>query len=381
MKKVIKKMDIWLLVLMIVFSVFGLLMIFSASSIAAVLRNNTTSSYYFVKQLVSVVFAFIVGIFIILIPTNSYKPWLAKLAVYGIVAALILVLSYGIISNGAQSWYDFGKFDFQPAELAKAILIIYFGVYYNKLLKSHNQNFIYLVKPLILSIIVALLVFMQPDFGGAMIISGLAFFIFLAIPMPKKTKKNITVFLATIVGLAVVTALLFGKNIFSENQMKRFIFLNPCSRYQQVTGYQVCNSYIAINNGGLLGVGLGDSTQKYLYLPEAHTDFIFPIIVEELGLIVGIFVLIGYVILLSRILLIAKRATNIRNSTIAYGVFIIFIGHILINLLGVLGLFPLTGVPLPFLSYGGSFNVIILSLLFIVQRISIETKMNIDKNI
>lgn len=381
MKKVIKNMDIWLLVLMILFSSFGLLMIFSASSIAAVLKNNTTSSYYFIKQLVSVIIAFGVGVVIVNIPTNWYKPFFARLAVYGIIVALIFVLSYGIISNGAQSWYDFGKFDFQPAELAKSILIIYFGVYYNKLLKSNHQNYLNLIKPIVFSVVIAVLVFMQPDFGGAVIIASLAFFIFLSVPMSQKLKKNIILFLVTVVGVGLVTALLFGKNIFNENQMQRFVFLNPCSRYQQNTGYQVCNSYIAINNGGLLGVGLGDSTQKYLYLPEAHTDFIFPIIVEELGLLVGIAVLLGYIFLLSRILIIAKKANNIRNSTIAYGVFLLLISHILINLLGVLGLFPLTGVPLPFLSYGGSFNLFILALLFIVQRISIENKMNIDKKI
>ena len=142
------------------------------------------------------------------------------------------------------------------------------------------------------------------------------------------------------------------------------------------TGYQVCNGFIAFHNGGLFGVGLGNSTQKYLYLPEAHTDFIFPIIVEELGLFVGILVILGYFYILYRILKLAKKADCIRNQIICYGTFIYFLLHLLINFLGILALIPLTGVPLPFLSYGGSFCFNIIAMMFVLQRISIETSEN-----
>ena len=116
-------------------------------------------------------------------------------------------------------------------------------------------------------------------------------------------------------------------------------------------------------------VGLGDSTQKYLYLPEAHTDFIFPIICEELGAIVGILVILLYAALLYRLLKISKEATNLKNSILAYGTFLLILCHVLVNLLGVLGL-----IPLPFLSYGGSFNVNVILMLFVVERVAIENK-------
>ena len=145
------------------------------------------------------------------------------------------------------------------------------------------------------------------------------------------------------------------------------------------TGYQVCNGLIAYHNGGLFGVGLGNSSQKYLYLPEAHTDFIFPILVEELGLLVGIFVLIGYILILYRILKIAKSCDNIRNFIICYGTFIYILLHLIINLAGSLALIPLTGVPLPFLSYGGSYNMNIILMCFVLQRIAIENKINEEK--
>ena len=147
------------------------------------------------------------------------------------------------------------------------------------------------------------------------------------------------------------------------------------------TGYQVCNGFIAYHNGGLFGLGLGNSTQKYLYLPEAHTDFIFPILVEELGLIVGILTILGYIYILYRILKIAKKADSIRNSIICYGTFLYLLMHLLINFMGSLALIPLTGVPLPFLSYGGSFNMNVIFMIFIVQRIAIESKQNEEKRL
>jgi len=156
--------------------------------------------------------------------------------------------------------------------------------------------------------------------------------------------------------------------------LQRFQFANPCTRYTENTGYQVCNGFIAIHNGGLFGVGLGNSSQKYLYLPESHTDFIFPIIIEEWGAIVGVLLILGYMIMLYRILKIAREAENLRLSILAYGVFLYLLFHILVNLLGVLALIPLTGVPLPLLSYGGSFTLNVVIMLFVVERVNIENK-------
>ena len=149
-------------------------------------------------------------------------------------------------------------------------------------------------------------------------------------------------------------------------------FKRPCDRILE-NGSQVCNCYIAINNGGLTGVGLGNSTQKYLYLPEPYTDFIFAIVVEELGIITGIVVILLYMIVLYRILVIGRKAKNNRGAVMCYGIaFYIFI-HIAVNLLGIMGIIPLTGVPLPFLSYGGSFTISLIAALAIVQKVAIES--------
>jgi len=167
---------------------------------------------------------------------------------------------------------------------------------------------------------------------------------------------------------------LTGKSGLYAYQLQRFNFFNPCSRYTEVgTGYQVCNSYIAINNGGLFGVGIGNSTQKYLYLPESYTDFIFPVILEELGLLFGIFIILIYAYIIFRILSIAKRCYTLSHGLICYGVAAYIFIHVFINLIGVLGLFALTGVPLPFLSYGGSYALCLTIGLTLVQRINVET--------
>ena len=139
------------------------------------------------------------------------------------------------------------------------------------------------------------------------------------------------------------------------------------------------NSYIAIKNGGIFGVGLGKSTQKYLYLPEAHTDFIFAIIIEETGLVAGAIIILAYFIIIWRILMIGKKSYNLQGTIICYGVATYIALHVMINLGGVLGLIPLTGVPLPFLSYGGSFCMCLIFALTFVGRICYENSLQKTK--
>ena len=215
---------------------------------------------------------------------------------------------------------------------------------------------------------------MQPDFGTAFVIFGIVLLIFYALPLQKETRSPINkIFLGGIV-LVALALLLTGGTFLREYQLKRFNFFDPCERYEEETGYQLCNSLIAFKNGGLTGLGIGESTQKYLYLPEAHTDFIFPIIVEEWGMFIGIIIVGIYCFILIRILNIAKRANNLGNSIIAYGVFSYLLFHIFVNLVGVMGIGPLTGVPLPFLSYGGSFTISLIASLAVIQRIHIEMR-------
>lgn len=375
MKKTWNKIDKPLLFATVALCVTGLLMVFSSSSVAAVLRYEKTSIYFFVRQLAFFIVSFIAGLFVLKIETKYYKK-LAYIGIVGITALLILLLIYGSVTNHVQSWFYIPGtgFAIQPAEFAKSILIVFMACFYNKLIKTKNNNiYLYLI-PLIIAGVIGFLIMMQPDFGSAFILLGIAFCIFISIPLEKSNLPKIMMILVSGAAILIITLFYSGTEILNSEQMSRFDFQNPCQRYQEKTGYQVCNGFIAINNGGLFGVGIGNSTQKYLYLPESHTDFIYAILVEELGLIFGIIVLGLYVLLLSRLLYVARHAYNIRNSVIAYGVFWYFTFHIIINLCGMLSIMPLTGVPLPLMSYGGSSTINFVIMLFVVQRISIENK-------
>lgn len=376
MRKLFSKMDIPLFVLTIIFSVLGLVMIYSASSVSALIRYHVPTYYFFLKQAIFIIAALIVGFVIILrLPTKRYTV-LSWPLILGIVAALALLFVKGKLTNQVVSWYDLGFFSLQPSEFAKSILIVFSACFYNGLHNRKVKNiYVYLI-PLAFGAIIAGLIMMQPDFGSAAIVAGIVFLTFISVPMVKNNIIRVVKVIGIGLVIGAIAIVYSGQEILNTMQLNRFNFRNPCSRYTEETGYQVCNGFIAINNGGLFGLGLGNSTQKYLYLPESHTDFIFPIIVEELGLIVGVLIIIGYMYMLYRILKIAKESETLRCSVLAYGTFWYLTLHILINLLGILALIPLTGVPLPLLSYGGSFTVNVLVMLFVVQRVNIENKIN-----
>lgn len=379
MRKLLSKMDIPLLLIMLIFIVLGLTMIYSASSVSSVVRYGYAPYHFFIRQAIFVGVSLFVGFTLIIrLPTRTYGA-LAWPLLIAIILALVLLFIKGEVTNNAQSWYDFGFFSLQPSEFAKSILIVFMAVFYNKLQYKKSKNIYSYLIPLAAGALIAGLVIMQPDLGSAAIIAGIVFLTFISIPLVKNNMIRFIKIIAIGLVIGLIVLLYSGADFLNSMQIDRLTFQNPCSRYTETTGYQVCNGFIAINNGGLFGVGLGNSTQKYLYLPESHTDFIFPIIVEELGLVTGILIILGYIFMLYRILKIAKSSENLRCSVLAYGTFWFLTLHILVNLLGILALIPLTGVPLPFLSYGGSFTVNVIIMLFVVERVNIENNINKTK--
>ncbi len=375
MKKLFNKLDKKLLLLMLIFTIFGLVMVFSASSISAVLYNKVEETYFFKRQAFIAIGMWFIGIFFILrIPTSKYK-FLAKGYFFLILIILALIFPYGTITNSAKSWFRVGPIRVQPSEFFKSAMILYFSVYFEKLIQKKDFDNKKVMWPIILSVIGIGLVAIQPDLGTAIIIAGI--FGLLILYMPIKTKAyNFLKTSGIIVVCFLVLFVALSGNLLTKEQSDRLNFKSPCTRYTEKTGYQVCNGFIAISNGGLFGKGLGNSTQKYLYLPEAHTDFIFPIVVEEIGVIGASVVLLMYILLLFRLLKISKEASTIRGTIIAYGTFCYILLHLAVNFLGILALIPLTGVPVPFLSYGGSFLMNILFLMFVNERIAIETNIN-----
>ncbi len=371
MRKIFNKMDRKLLILILISLIFGLMMVGSASSLKAYM-SKSDSYFYFKRQLLFIFLGLLCFYIIVKTPIKKWKG-LIYLGVIIVTGALVYVLINEKVMNGINGWLFIGGFGIQPSEFAKTILILFFAITFEKMLKIKFISNVSKVLPFVVPLIFIFLVFEQPDFGTMMILVGITAIIFLIIPYDRKTKFVMCNFTIASVFILVLVMLVTGKGLTSS-QLSRFKFKDPCTRYRQETGYQVCNGYIAINSGGLLGVHYGNSKQKYLYLPEAHTDFIFAIIIEEMGLIVGILIILVYFAMIWRIILIGKRSYNLQGTIICYGVATLISLHIIINLGGVLGLIPLTGIPLPFYSYGGSFMINLLICLGFTQRVCVENK-------
>ena len=369
MIRTLNKMDKLLLVLTIIMFIFGLFMIFDASSMRSFLDYGVNTKY-FTKQLFILGLCFVLAIIIMSKKLSKYNS-IIYVIVIGLLFILIALLVTGVATNNSKSWFYIGSFGIQPSEFAKVIIILFTAVFYNINIKRLD-NIVVAVTPLFIGALFTFLTLLQPDGGTGLILFGITTLLFYISPVSKEIKIKVTfaglIFLVLILMLVLIT----GKSPLSKMQQGRFNYLKPCTRYQDDSGYQVCNGYIAINNGKLFSIEPGNSKQKYLYLPEAHTDFIFPIIVEEMGLITGIVIIIIYMIIIYRILLIGKRSYSLLNSIICYGVACYIFLHVVINLTGILGLLPLTGVPLPFLSYGGSFALSLTAAIALVERVAIE---------
>ena len=371
----IKNMDKMLLLMIIIFAAFGLVVVFSSSNITAVLFYHYESTYFFKKQL----FFTVVGILAMfgiatVFPEKKYFG-LSIAGIFGLTFMFIMLRAMGSV-NDSQSWYTLGAATFQPSEFAKPVIIAFLaGWYYNF---TKYDKFWKSLIPIGIVAFLCIFIALEPDVGTAGVICLITMLIYFTLPTRNKTLGLLRILailgiIGCIVGLYIFQPYFINREATSR-QESRLAFTNPCSRADQKTGYQVCNAYIAINNGGLLGRGFGQSTQKFLYLPEAYTDFVFPIVVEELGLLGATAVLLGYLLLLFKILVIARNATTLEDSIIAFGTFSYLLVHIIINLCGVFALIPMTGIPLPFLSYGGSFLLNLFILLGLTLRVSANNK-------
>mgnify|MGYP000586379106 FL=1 len=374
-RQIIRYLDKPLFIITAILFLFGLVMIFSASNVTAYMSGRSAYDF-FLRQGLFLIIGFVLFCLIIRFTTKAYGM-MSHLLLVIFTAVLILLLIYGKATNYAVSWIRIGSFTIQPSEFIKIIMIIWMARYYEVHAKRLGSWFISSL-PLMVGAVITFLIVIQPDLGTAIIFALLVGCIFLSVPIPKRVKRNIILFVILIILGVAVVLLLSGKSFLQSRQLERFDFTNPCDRLLD-TGNQVCNGYIAINNGGLTGIGLGNSTQKYLYLPYPYTDFIFAVIVEELGALVGVGLVLAYLYVLYRIIKIGKASYTNRGAIICYGVAAYIFIHIAVNLMGLLGLMPMTGVPLPFVCYGGSFTVCLMLALTFVQRVNIETKIREEK--
>lgn len=348
MKKPKDKTIFWSLIsIPLILSFIGLIFIFEASAIKAysVFKN---SFYFFRNQF----FWIFIGVFLMLIFSKINYKNLYSLSVIFLLSTiflLILVLlpGVGLRVGGANRWLDFGFFNLQPTELAKLSIILYLSSWFSKKEKDIFLPFVSLLGFLIF------LILLQPDMGTAMIILSISLVIYY--------QSGMNIFnLILLLPFIILASFILIK--IAPYRLNRLVaFFNPSSDPQGIT-YHINQIFISLSRGGFFGQGFGSSRQKYLFLPEAHTDSIFAIIVEEFGFFGGVFLIFLYILFVYRIYQLLIKINDKMAKLLVSGIFAFFNFQILINLAGMVGLFPLTGVPLPFVSYGGS-NLLISYIL------------------
>ncbi len=380
LKRTFHDLDKRLLLACIIINIIGLLFIASSASSQFGGTGLEIFSYFF-KQLALLLASTFLGIFIVSTDTSVYKKLIMPAYII-IIGILMFMIAQGDAHRGSINWIEIAGITFQPSEFTKLLLIIFLAVtfekfYYNlKTNKEEQSNII--AKFLVIGLTPVAVVFLQNDFGTMLVLSGIFVVMFFTSPISRQYKlKSFFLIVIMIIGFCLFQLSTKGY-ILTAEQIDRFNYINPCSNYEE-GGYQICNSMIAINNGNLFGVGAGKSSQKYSYIPEAHTDSIFAIIVEEMGLLLSTIIFILYAYILYRIMMLACYANTVRGRYICVGTAAYLFSHILINLGGLFGLLPLTGIPLPFISYGGSFIISATLTLAVTQRVHIETKRSYTK--
>jgi rod shape determining protein RodA len=322
---------------------------------------------YFLKQSLWIVVASIAFFAVSRLDLRFLKrPTFVFVLYLGIIFILFTLFIVGHTSNGAQSWLSFGGFSFQPADLAKLVVIILLAKYFSR---RHIEiaNIRHIIVSGIYVAIPTLLILLQPDFGSAVVVMGLWFFLVLISGISKKH-----LFALLFIGLSVLSvAWLF---LFKPYQKERILnFIHPLSDIRG-SGYNAYQSTIAVGSGGLIGKGLGYGTQSRLsYLPEYRTDFVFAAFAEEWGFIGSILIIILYALLLTRLAYFASLGTSNFETLFTYGVVVFILLHMVVNIGMNIGLVPVTGIPLPFMSYGGShllIEMIALGMCVAMERYS-----------
>lgn len=355
--------DKWLLASVLVLSAFGLIMVFSASEVQGyVLYQN--SAYFFQHQILWLAVGCVGGLVALGFDYHRLRA-LSPVAAAGTVILLLLVLvpHIGITANGARRWLGFSNFTVQPAEIAKAVMIVYVARWLDKSgNRVRNVRDGLLPFMLMLGLVVGL-VLLERDLGTAMVVAVIGIAMFL-VAGARWWHVVGTLGLAT-----GAMALLIRLEPYRFSRMSAFI--NPWADSLN-TGFQSVQSSIALGSGGLFGVGLGQSIQKYQWLPEAHTDFIFAIIGEEVGLIGTLFVLILFCLFAYRGYRSALRAPDRFGLLLATGITTWLIFQAFVNMAAVTLTLPTTGIPLPFVSFGGSSLSVSLAAVGLLLNISAQ---------
>lgn len=355
--------DKLLMIIVICLLLFGLIMVYSSTMIMS--KENYGDSFYFLKRQLMWLS---VGLIIFLIIASWRHPIYLdpKFVWFALVLSCIalVIVFFGSKINNSYRWIRFAGFSFQPSELAKISTVLYLSYILGR--KNEDVNNLKKLAVILIPVfLMEILILKEPDYGNFFLI------LFIAMVVLFIAGLKIKYFAISLVGVLPIFYLIIKLN---PDKMNRIVaFFNP-DKYAATLNFQVMQSLNAVGSGGIFGQGLGKSTQKLFFLPYAYTDFIFSIIGEEVGLIGSLFVIILFVAFLSRGIIIAKHSGNRHTYLLVIGLSCLIVLQALINISVTLGIFPTTGIPLPFISIGGSSLVSSLIVTGIIINVSRHRK-------
>ncbi len=378
-KRYFKHFDYPLFFVYLALCLFGLVMIYSASMGWAVIKYGWEPDVFFNNQKLNLAISLPAFFLASIFPYKHYKSKPMMMLMLGVMFTL-LVLVHFIGSggeSGSQSWIHLGFGNIQPSEVAKIVIVLYFAAIFTKKHQAGTINKLNesVGPPLLVLLGVFVSVMLETDIGNTIIICFVAVSVIAVSGIKFKYFAKMIGLVSIVIAFGLLVIYLLKDSLLTERRLGRLeAFFNPFADELNF-GYQIVNGYIAIGSGGLKGLGLGNSNQKFGYLPEPHTDFIMAIIAEELGLIGVLVVLVGLFFLVFKAISISITTKDPQARMIAAGIASIIGFQTFVNLGGMLGLIPLTGVPLPFISYGGT-SVILLSIAMgILMNVSMFVKL------
>lgn len=361
--------DGFLLAILFVILAIGLTMVASASvDISEHLFHSPF--HYFWRQLLYLLLAIVVSSFLFFVSIEQLQKNAHKIFIVGLVLlVLVLIPGIGRHINGSARWIGVGPLGLQVSEFIKLAAVIFFARYLLEHRQSINNNWFEFIKPLVLMAIVGLLLLAEPDFGAFVVIVLTTLMVMFLLGV--RLKYFVVLVLAVLILFAIIA-------ISSPYRLQRLTtFLNPW-QYQYQSGYQLTQSLIAFGRGHWFGVGLGNSVQKLFYLPEAHTDFLFAIITEELGLLGAGIIIFFYILLVGRMFYIAwqaQLADRSYSALLVFGFAFWLAIQVIVNIGVNAGVLPTKGLTLPFMSYGGSSLLINMIAMAFTLRADYETRL------
>lgn len=378
-----KYIDFTLLIAYIILCFIGLVMVYSASMVAATKGSLTggvpvAGNYFFIRQLMYCIVGFGIVFFMsYFMHINILKnKRVQQIMIFSVFGLLVLTLLIGTEINGSTSWINLGFMNLQASEILKVVMILYLSFIIDKRRNRLKQFKLALMMPLFLIGTCIGLVLLQNDTGQALLLCMIVLCVFAYSGIGIKAILKWSGPILAGVVLLIVFSIVFKGGILSQHQADRFHVMENPFNYESGIGYHLANSLLAIGNGGLFGKGLGNGVMKLGFLPEPHTDFIFAVIAEELGL-VGVLFIIGLLMfIVYKGFLYAGLTDSFFFKLVCVGISSYIGVQTFVNLGGISGAIPLTGVPLPFMTFGGSsmlsLSIAIGILLLTAKQIKID---------